>query len=120
MARMTKAERLEREAAAAARWQQEQAAAYPQRLMHLLERACKFTTTFKVKDGKFELKLLPGVDFVFKLDYQYTPESDDQLDALRWRVEQFEEELAEERRVQALRESGRAKLSQEEADALGL
>ena len=121
MARETKAQRLEREAAERAAYEAEQAATYPQRLMAMLERATNQNFELEVREGKFVLEDRDDRrDRAVELTLTYTRENQEALHELDWRVELKEEAAREAERRYQVRQGALAKLSQEERELLGL
>jgi hypothetical protein len=122
MARETKAERLEREAAEAPAFGALlQAATYPQRLMALLERATKANFELTVKDGEFLLNNRDAYRAeAVALTLTYSEANEDALQALDWRVELKEEAEREAQRRVMVRNQALNKLSLEEREILGL
>jgi hypothetical protein len=94
-------------------------AAYPERLMKVLERASRVGFELTVREGKFHVVEL-NEDFSEVLTLEYTEESDLSLDTLFYRVEDVEEERAEANRRDMVRRAALSKLSQEERELLGL
>jgi hypothetical protein len=121
MPRETKAQRLEREAAAAAVFAAEQAATYPQRLMVMLERATKANFELTVKDGEFLLNDRDdrSAGWVV-LTMIWSTENEGELQELDWRVELKEEAEREAQRRVMVRNQALNKLSLEEREILGL
>jgi flagellar basal body-associated protein FliL len=122
MARETKAERLEREAAEAPAFGALlQAGTYPQRLMALLERATKANFELTVKDGEFLLEDRDDRrDRTVALTLTYSKANEEALQELDWRVEMKEEAEREALRRVTMRNAALAKLSKEERELLGL
>lgn len=121
MARETKAQRLEREAAERAAYFAELIATYPQRLMAMLERATKNNFKLVVREGKFVLEDRDvRDDRVVKLTLEYSQANQEALHELDWRVDAKEEREREEQRRYAVISSALAKLSAEERELLGL
>ena len=121
MARETKAQRLEREAAERAAYEAEMAATYPQRLMAMLERATKVNFELEVRDGKFHLEDRDDRrDRAVELTLTYSKENQEALHELDWRVDTKEEREREEQRRYQVRQAALSKLSQEERELLGL
>lgn len=125
MARETKAERLEREAAERAAYESVMVASYPERLMAMLERAVKQNFELEVRNGKFVLEDRDSRrDRAVELTLTYTKENQEALHELDWRVEAKEEEAREAERRYAVRKEAERKvrklLSDEERELLGL
>ncbi len=121
MPRETKAQRIEREAAAAAAFAAEQAATYPQRLMAMLERATKANFELTVKDGEFLLNDRDdrSAGWVV-LTMIWSTENEGELQELDWRLEIKEEAEREALRRVTVRNQALNKLSLEERQILGL
>lgn len=122
MARETKAQRLEREAAERALYEAEQTQTYPARLMAMLERAVNANFELTVENGAFLLE-----DRDERRDYrrqvltlEYTKANQETLHELDWRVEMKEEAARESERRYAVKQAALAKLNQEERELLGL
>lgn len=122
MARETKAQRLEREAAERAAYEAEMAATYPQRLMAMLERATKVNFELTVEAGAFLLEDRDERDYNRRqvLTLEYNQANQETLHELDWRVELKEEREREAQRKFQLRQAALAKLSKEEREELGL
>lgn len=121
MARETKAQRLEREAAERAAYEAEMAATYPARLMAMLERATKVNFELAVRDAKFVLRDRDDHrDRVVELTPTHNAENQEALDELSWRVALKEEAELEAARKAAMRQAALSKLSKEERELLGL
>lgn len=122
MARETKAQRLEREAAERAAYEVEQAATYPQRLMAMLERATRVNFELTVEDGKFLLEDRDEREHyrVVALTLEYTQDNQETLHELDWRVDLKEEREREAQRKFQLRQNALNKLTAEERKELGL
>jgi hypothetical protein len=119
MARETRAQRLEREAAERAAYEAEQSATYPQRLMAMLERACKANYELAVKDSLFVVRDRDSDwDERYKLDIHYTADYNSTLDALECSVQIKEEAEREAERRAAVLRAARAKLTPEELELL--
>lgn len=122
MARKTKAElAAEREAFLAAQ-EAEARAAYPARLMAMLERATKQNYELTVRDAKFDLEDRDDRhnSYVFGLTLVYSKENEDTLDELDWRLNNKEEAEREAMRRIQVRNAALNKLSAEEREVLGL
>ena len=121
MARETKAERLEREAAEKLVQQAAQAATYPQRLMALLERATNANFELTVKDGEFLLEDRDDRSAGWTvLTMIWGTENEGELQELDWRLEVKEEAEREALRRVMVRNQALNKLSIEERQILGL
>ena len=121
MARETKAQRLEREAAERAAYEAEMAATYPARLMAMLERATKVNFELEVRDGKFVLEDRDDRrDRVVELTLTYSTENQEALHELEWRVDMKEEAEREAERKRLAKQAALAKLTKEERELLGL
>jgi hypothetical protein len=121
MARETKAERLEREAAEKLVQQAAQAATYPQRLMALLERATNANFELTVKDGEFLLEDRDDRSAGWTvLTMIWGTENEGELQELDWRLEVKEEAEREALRRVMVRNQALNKLSIEEREILGL
>jgi antitoxin component of MazEF toxin-antitoxin module len=121
MARETKAQRLEREAAERAAYEAEQAATYPARLMEMLERATNQNFELEVREGMFVLTDRDDRrDRTVMLTLTYSTENQEALHELDWRVDMKEEAEREAARKAAVRQSALSKLSKEERELLGL
>ena len=121
MARETRAQRLEREAAERAAYEAEQAATYPQRLMAMLERATNQNFELEVRDAKFVLTDRDDRrDRAVELTLEYNSSNQEALHELDWRVDLKEEAEREAQRRLAVKTAALAKLSQEERELLGL
>ena len=121
MARETRAQRLEREAAEQAAYEAEQAATYPERLMEMLERATKVNFELAVLAGKFVLEDRDDRrDRAVVLTLTYSKENQEALHELDWRVDMKEEAERETARKAAVRQAALAKLSKEEREMLGV
>ena len=119
MTRETATERNARLAQEAYERDQAAQAAYPERLMEVLERACKAGFELTVRDSRFcVVELNEG--FRVNLTLEYTPEAYVDLGQLVSEVEYIEEREAEARRRVMVRNAALAKLSQEERELLGL
>ena len=120
MARETRAQRLEREAAERAAYQAEQSATYPQRLMAMLERACKANYKLTVENGAFLLEDRNESDYLRRqvLTLEYNQANQETLHELDWRIEIKEEEEREAERRAAVLRAARAKLTPEELELL--
>jgi hypothetical protein len=124
MARKTKAEwAAEHEAAEAARQAVAQAT-YTDRMMAVFERANRVNFELQVMNSKFVMRDRDADfyrrDDVFALTAAWSPDNDEVLRDLTWRVESKEEAEAEAERKRQLRANALAKLSQEEREELGL
>lgn len=122
MARETKAQRLEREAAERRDYEELMAATYPTRLMAMLERATKANYELTVEAGKFLLEDRDERDYNRRqvLTLQYSAANQEALHELDWRVEMKEEAAAEAQRRYQVKQSALAKLSAEERELLGV
>lgn len=119
MARETKAEKVLREARAAADLQLEEDDKYPGKLMAALEFASREGWDIKVRDGNFLVRSDEDRDTVYALSYKREPLSHD-LCFLEGEVERVLAKKAEAQRKQDLRNSAREKLTDEERKAVGL
>ena len=121
MAKETKAQRLEREAAERAAYEAVAVATYPQRLMAMLERATKVNFELEVRDAKFVLTDRDDrCDRTVELTLAYSKENQEALHELDWRVDMKEEAEREANRKFAVKQAALAKLSNEERELLGL
>ena len=121
MARETRAQRLEREAAERAAYEAVAAATYPERLMEMLERATKVNFELNVREGKFVLENRNARrEPVVVLTPTYSAEGQEALHELEWCVEMKEEEEREAARKESVRQAALAKLSREEREMLGV
>ena len=121
MARETKAQRLEREAAEKLVQQAAQAATYPQRLMAMLERAMKANFELTVSEAMFFLEDRDDRrDRTIALTLTYSEANEEALQSLDWRVELKEEAEREAMRRVMVRNQALNKLSLEEREILGL
>ncbi len=119
MARETAAERNARLAQQAYERDQAAMAAYPERLMEVLERASNAGFELTVRDRLFRVVEL-NEGFRANLPLEYTPEAYVVLGELVSEVEFVEERAAEAKRRAMVRNAALAKLSQEERELLGL
>jgi hypothetical protein len=121
MARETKEQRLEREAAEQAAYEAEQSQTYPARLMAMLERAVNVNFELTVKDANFLLVDQDDRrDCTVVLTLTYDRINQEALQELDWRVDMKEEAAREAERKANLRATALNKLSTEEREALGL
>ena len=121
MARETKAQRLEREAAERAAYEAEMAATYPQRLMEMLERATNQNFELEVKEGKFVLSDRDDrYERAVELTLEYSRENQEGLHELDWRVDMKEAAQREAERKAQVKRTALSKLTEEEREALGL
>ena len=120
MARETKAQRLEREAAERAAYEAEMAATYPQRLMAMLERATKANYELEVHEGMFVATDRDDRDHRFALSLTYSQDNQETLHHMDWVLDMKEEAAREAERKYAVKQAALAKLSREERELLGL
>lgn len=126
MARETKAERLERETREREERMEAERSAYPLRLMNLLERvSAEPTLTLTVKNGYFNVEDRNDRyrnDYV--LAYSYSPDANDVLEDLTYKVDELEAERVEANRRYEVKKEAERKvrelLSEEERELLGL
>jgi Skp family chaperone for outer membrane proteins len=122
MARETKAQRLEREAAEREARLAAERESYPTRLMEALQRVGKqWNMELKVRDGQF---VVSDRNNVYELNYTWDVDSWDSLAELEWDLNSLEEEEREaNRRAEVKREAQRKvneMLTTEERELLGL
>lgn len=121
MARETRAQRLEREAAERAAYEAVAAATYPERLMEMLERATKVNFELAVREGKFVLSDRDDRrERNVELTLTYSAENQEALHELDWRVDMKEEAEREAERRRLVKQAALSKLTQEERELLGL
>jgi hypothetical protein len=119
MARETVAERKARLEQLAQEEREREQATYPARLMEVLERASRVRFELTVRDSQFRVTQLND-EFMVVLTLEYTPESNYELDELRYRLNDIEEQEADAARREMVRRAALSKLSQEERELLGL
>ena len=119
MARESKAERLAREAKEREEQHMVEVQTYPERLMFMLQRACKLAFELDVHNGMFRLAR-PNSNTLFFFSYTHSEASENMLNELEWTVDLCERELAEENRRFMLKQAALKKLSEEEREVLGL
>ena len=121
MARETKAQRQEREAAErVARLEQEKQEYFP-KLMELMERACKNNFELTVVDSKFKLSDRDSRDDFWSFEPQWSESFDLwSFTDLEYHLERKEEARQEAERKYQLRQNALAKLTAEERKELGL
>ena len=125
MARETVAQRnarfdAEREARLA-----KEVAEYPQRLMATLARATNAYFELTVSDNKFQLNNRNDrYEFAVSLAYAHSPNSQEQLESLEWKLDTYERELAEAQRLRAVKAEALRKVNElltaEERELLNL
>ena len=120
MARKTAADK-QAEQLAFRQTQRDQAqAAYPSRLMKALEAATtESNMELKVRNGVFQM-YDRSTDEDYTLSPVFTDDAEDALEQLEYEVRRQQLRREEAARLYALQQQARAKLSQEELDALGL
>lgn len=122
MARETKSQRTARQDKELAERTAAMALAYTAELMQVLERASALYLPLTVKNSKFEVEVTErGSNWrgTWRMALEFDEYSFDQLNSLTCAVEELEERKAEAERVQELRKSAVAKLTQEELKAMG-
>lgn len=126
MARETAMQRNARlDAERRARLEQEQAA-YPARLMAVLERvSAQPRFELSVRNGFFVVNDRDSrYDVDYQLAYSWSNDTQSALENLEWKLEDLEAEQAEQRRRASVRESAKRKalevFSEEERELLGL
>jgi hypothetical protein len=125
MARETVAQRNARfDAEREARLAQE-VAEYPARLMSVLARATNAYFELTVSDNKFQLNNRNDrYEFAVSLAYAHSPNSQEQLQELEWKLDTYERELAEARRRSEVKKEAMRKvnelLTEEEREMLNL
>lgn len=125
MAKETKAQRETREQAEMEYFREVEVTTYLQRLMDVMERACKHNFDLTVKNGKFFLydRDLPDYmdqEGLFWLASTHSVADNDILEKLEFRVSFKAKEKEEANRILQLKRSALAKLSKEERNALGM
>jgi hypothetical protein len=128
MAKETKAQRdarfdAEREARLA-----KQVAEYPARLMAVLARATNAYFELTVHDNKFQVAYRDGngynETYSLKMAYAHSPNSQEQLEELEWKLDRHEQELAEKKRLAEVKAEALRKVNElftaEERELLNL
>jgi hypothetical protein len=124
MARKTKAETLAEQKLAQEAMMVELAKTYPARLMLALELAQKFDMTIKVADSKFYVEQHTSTASTgyaaFEMAYEFSRDSEFDLQFLEERIVMRQKELDEEVRVYQAKQAALAKLTAEERKLLKL
>ena len=124
MARMIKAETLAEQKLAQEAMLAELAKTYPTRLMQALEQAQKFDMTIRIADGKFSVEQHTSTASTgygcFVMAYEFSQESEFDLQYLEERIAIRQKELDEEVRVYQAKQAALAKLTAEEKKLLKL
>ena len=124
MARKTKAETLAEQKLAQEAMMVELVKTYPARLMRALELAQKFDMTIKVADSKFYVEQHTSTASTgyaaFEMTYEFSRDSEFDLQFLEERIVMRQKELDEEVRVYQAKQAALAKLTAEERKLLNL
>jgi hypothetical protein len=124
MTRKTKAETLAEQKLAQEAMMVELAKTYPTRLMQALEQAQKFDMTIRIADGKFGVEQHTSTASTgygcFVMAYEFSQESEFDLQYLEERIAIRQKELDEEVRVYQAKQAALAKLTAEEKKLLKL
>lgn len=102
-----------------------QVAEYPMRLMAALTRASNAYFELTVSDNKFQLNNRNDRDeFAVSLAYAHSPNSQEQLESLEWKLDDYEKRLAEAQRLRAVKAEALRKVNElltaEERELLNL
>lgn len=128
MAKETKAQRDARfDAEREARLTKE-VAQYPARLMAVLARATNAYFELTVHDNKFQVAYRDGngynETYSLKMAYAHSPNSQEQLEELEWKLDRHEQELAEKKRLAEVKAEALRKVNElftaEERELLNL
>jgi hypothetical protein len=125
MARESKAERLAREAAELKAYDDENALAYPARLMAALERATNYHFQISVRSETFMVRdLNDPFDTQFDFTWVWDTLNQADLEELEFFLDKKDAEVAEMARIAKVRDVARQKakdlFTQEERDVLGI
>jgi hypothetical protein len=125
MARESKAERLAREAAELKAYDDENALAYPARLMAALERATNYHFQISVRSETFMVRdLNDPFDTQFDFTWVWDNLNQADLEELEFFLDKKDAEVAEMARIAKVRDVARQKakdlFTQEERDVLGI
>jgi len=128
MAKETKAQRDARFDAERETRLAKQVAEYPQRLMAVLARATNAYFELTVHDNKFQVAYRDGngynETYSLKMAYAHSPNSQEQLEELEWKLDRHEQELAEKKRLAEVKTEALRKVNElftaEERELLNL
>lgn len=117
----TKAQRIEREAAEAAAYNEARISSYRDRLMETLEYALRFSMELSISDRKFVVRdRNDNLEIVAVLSLEHSEENEDSLYDVKRTAEDYQmKSLAAERKA-LLRRTALSKLTEEELEALDL
>ena len=101
---------------------------YPARLMAVLARATNAYFEITVHDNKFQVAYRDGngynETYGLKMAYAHSPNSQEQLEELEWKLDRHEQELAEQKRLAEVKAEALHKFNEmfsaEERELLGL
>jgi len=124
MARKTKAETLAGQRLAQEAYEAELTKTYPARLMLALEMAQKFDMSIEIADGKFGVEQHTATASTgygcFLMTFEFSQESESELQFLEERIAKRQKELVEEVRVHQAKQAALAKLTADERKLLNL